>query len=369
MSTARTLLLRTQAAARLDALVRQAAQDPEVPSVMAMVVAPSIDLHWSASLGGPRAAANPPPGVQAPFRIASVTKVFVAAAVLRLVESGLLRLESPVADHLSPDHAAMLAAARHDPRRITLDHLLTHTSGLPDHASAPAYVQAVLADPRRRWSRTEQLALALELQPGGEEGPGQHFHYSDTGYVLLGEAIERATSQPLGVAVRRLLDYDRLGLHRTWWEDDEPPPAGTGTLAPQWLGAQEATGFDASFDRYGGGGIVSTVGDLVRFARALFGQALFERPGTLAAGCLVLPCAREAVTRLHSRLAAVVPMGPAQAWGHLGFWGCGVAHCPSLDLTVAATVNQPFTAEAAWRTELVSRLGAAAASAMLEGGP
>lgn len=363
-----TTHLRTLAAARLDALVRQAAQDPEVPSVMAMVVAPSIDLHWSASLGGPRAAANPPPGVQTPFRIASVTKVFVAAAVLRLVEDGLLRLEAPVADHLSPDHAAMLAAASHDPRRITLDHLLTHTSGLPDHASAPAYAQAVLAHPRRRWSRTEQLALALELQPVGE-GPGQRFHYSDTGYVLLGEAIERATEQPLGVAVRRLLGYDRLGLHRTWWEDDEPAPAGAGTPAPQWLGATEATGFDASFDRYGGGGIVSTVGDLVRFARALFGQELFERPGTLAAGCIVVPCAREGIARLHSRLAAVMPMGPAQAWGHLGFWGCGVAHCPSLDLTVAATVNQPLPAEVAWRAELVPRLGAAAASAMLEGGP
>lgn len=145
----------------------------------------------------------------------------------------------------------------------------------------------MLAAPRRRWSRTEQLALALE-QPGPGGGPGACFRYSDTGYVLLGEIVERVTREPLGVAVRRLLRYELLGLRHTWWEDDEP-------------GAS-----------------------------------------------------------LHGRLAMVLPMGPAWAWGHLGYWGCGVAHCPSLGVTVAATVNQAYPADPAWRTQLVSRLGCVA---------
>lgn len=354
-----------EAAALLDELTSRAAADPEVPGVAAMVIAPSVGFGWSSARPGCRAGAGPALDVGTPFRIASITKVFVAAAVLRLAGEGRVRLESPVATLLCGHHAGMLRAAGHDPRAISIDHLLTHTSGLPDHASAPGYAQAVLASPRHRWSRTQQLALALSLPPIGD-GPGTRFGYSDTGYVLLGEIVENVTRQPLGVAVRHLLDYESLGLHHTWWEDDEPAAGGAATRAPQWLGATEATSFDASFDRFGGGGIVSTVGDLVRFASALFAGEVLPRAGTLAAACVVPPCVREPGASIHGRLAMVLPFGPSWGWGHLGYWGCGVAHCPSLGVTVAATINQPYPADPSWRTQLVSRLGAVAADLVLQ---
>jgi D-alanyl-D-alanine carboxypeptidase len=254
------------------------------------------------------------------------------------------------------DMAAPSCSTAHTHAAAQLDELVRRAA---DHASAPGYAQAVLAAPRRRWSRTEQLALALE-QPGPGGGPGACFRYSDTGYVLLGEIVERVTREPLGVAVRRLLRYELLGLRHTWWEDDEPAAADAAGLAPQWLASSEATGFDASFDRHGGGGIVSTVDDLVRFASALFADEVLRQPRTLAAACVIPPCVREPGASLHGRLAMVLPMGPAWAWGHLGYWGCGVAHCPSLGVTVAATVNQAYPADPAWRTQLVSRLGCVA---------
>ena len=52
------------------------------------------------------------------------------------------------------------------------------------------------------------------------------FHYSDTGYVLLGEILERVTGEPLPAAVRSLLHFDRIGLTDTYWEKLEPTPAG-----------------------------------------------------------------------------------------------------------------------------------------------
>lgn len=341
---------------QLDDLMRRAAQDPELPSVSAMVEAPLINFRWQSARPGPSASLGSAPDLAAPFRIASITKTFVAATVLRLVETNVLTLEHPVAGLLSNPTQELLAAACHDPSRITIDHLLTHTSGLPDHASLPEYEQAVLAMPAHRWSRAEQLALALQ-QPPVAAAPGLHARYSDTGYVLLGEIIERATELPLGVAVRHCIDYRSLGLNHTWWEDDEAAPADLPPRMLQRLGAVDATSFDASFDRFGGGGLVSTLGDLVRFASELFRGGVFRQTGTLAAACVVPVCARDPVAVLHSRLAMVLPMGSSWGWGHLGYWGCGVLHCPSLDITVAATVNQPYPSDAAWRSQLVSQLG------------
>ncbi len=226
---------------RLDAVLERAAADPAVPSALAFVSAPTLELEWCAALAGPlgRGAACSP---QAPFRIASVTKLHTAATVLRLVEVGGLQLQDRMGPYLGAARTHLLRAGGHDPDRITVAHLLCHTSGLPDHAALPAYAEAVLASPTRRWTRDDQLGLALTVPPTSQ-APGPLCQYSDTGYVLLGEIIERVTGKALGPAVRELLAFDRLGLRQTWWEDDEPEPAGTHPRARQWLGPVDVTGF------------------------------------------------------------------------------------------------------------------------------
>ena len=344
---------------RLEACVREAAGDAEVPSVIAMVLIPAIGFGWRSALKGPRGAGAVEPEVGTPFRIASVTKLFVAAVVLRLLERGSLALESPIDTLVSEEQVRLLRSAGYEPAHISIDHLLTHTSGLPDHASLPAYVEAVLKEPGRRWSRNQQLALALGAA-SSPAPPGAAFRYSDTGYILLGEIIERLTGMSLGAATRESLNFARIGLRDTWWEDEEPQVAGLPPRARQWLAGTDATDFDASFDRYGGGGIVSTVHDLARFAASLFNQQVFERPGTSATATIIPVCDRDAGASLHGRLAMVMPMGRSWGWGHLGFWGCGVAHCPSLGVTAAVTVNQPYPSDPSLRTGLVSRLGAIA---------
>lgn len=352
-------------AARLDALLSEAARDQRVPAALAMAVAPSINFGWQAALPGPKCLPGQAPDIGAPFRIASITKLFVAATIIRLVEAGKLSLEQPAADGLSHATARLLQAGGRDPGLFTIDQLLTHTSGLPDHASLPEYARAVENDPQHAWTRAEQVEWALKHQTA-PASPGLQARYSDTGYVLLGEIIEQVTQLPLGTAVRQTLDFRKLGLQQTWWEGDEPVPAGLRPMLPQWMGESNATGFDPSFDRFGGGGIVSTLGDLVRFTTGLFRGAVFQRTATVSAACVVPPSSREPGSALHSRLAMLLPMGRSWAWGHLGFWGCGVAHCPSLDITVAATINQPYPVDVSWRTELVSRIGAIVAELALE---
>jgi CubicO group peptidase (beta-lactamase class C family) len=128
------------------------------------------------------------------FDLASLTKgLATAVCVARLVADGELRWETPIAA-LLPD----LKRGRH--REITVEHLLAHTGGLPwwvplfeghpDHRS----VATSGAPPPPVWRpATVTMVEAIEL----EARPGERFRYSDLGYILLGEAIERAATLPL----------------------------------------------------------------------------------------------------------------------------------------------------------------------------
>jgi D-alanyl-D-alanine carboxypeptidase len=324
----------------LDRVLAQAADDPAVPGVIAAIHWPRRGFWWSsAAVAGARQGEGERLDAGCSFRIASITKLFVSAAMMRLVESACADLSSPLTRCLGEASLAVLEAHGYDPRSITLDMLMTHTSGLPDHVHATDYGERVVAAPGRRWTPAEQLELAVRAGPPLAE-PGACFSYSDTGYVLLGEAIERITGQSIAVAVRRLVDFRGLGLAHTHWEELEPGPDLPSPRARQFLGQVDATGFHPSFDLHGGGGLVSTVDDLARFAMALVHGRVFTQSATLAAGLVVPAARREPGAHMHSRLAMVLPLGSRLAWGHTGFWGSIAACCPDLGLGVAASINQ-----------------------------
>ena len=105
------------------------------------------------------------------------------------------------------------AAGGYRPDAITVRQVLVHTSGIYDVGQDPAYQAAVNADPAKRWTRLEQVRFAMDHgAPVGE--PGTVYAYSDTGYSLLGEIIERATGTPLADAYRTLLDFERPAPRR-----------------------------------------------------------------------------------------------------------------------------------------------------------
>jgi CubicO group peptidase (beta-lactamase class C family) len=91
------------------------------------------------------------------------------------------------------------------------------------------------------------------------------YAYSDTGYLLLGEIIERAAGAPLAEAYRTLLDFEGLHLDATYLESLEPAPPGIAARAHQYVGEFDGFDLDPSFDGYGPAGLVSTVDDLSTF--------------------------------------------------------------------------------------------------------
>jgi len=100
--------------------------------VLASVSAPRIHLDWSGAAGTVARDSTRALEPDQPFRIASTTKVFVAAAIFRLIEDGLLGLYDPIRDHILPDTARILESGGYNPKAITVAELLGHTSGLAD---------------------------------------------------------------------------------------------------------------------------------------------------------------------------------------------------------------------------------------------
>ncbi len=318
-----------------DALERNVNEYPAVPGEAAAVLLPHHDVQASAGSAAPDGRVPLTPDT--PFRIASVTKTFVAVAALRLVEQGRLDLDAPIGPLLDPATSGLLADDGYDLDRITVRRLLNHTAGLFDFAASDAYDDVNTDDPGHRWTRAEQLRFAVDHGDPLAE-PGEEYHYDDTGYLLVGEIIERITGQTLPAAVRDLDGFARLGLDATWWETLEPAPAGAPARAHQFAGRHfDNTVLDASADLYGGGGLVSTVGDVARFYRALFDGKVFDHDATLDEMLTVSGPGRDAGAALgifETRIAG------SRCYGHPGWWGTEAYHCPEPDLTFALTVNQ-----------------------------
>jgi D-alanyl-D-alanine carboxypeptidase len=264
------------------------------------------------------------------FRIASNTKTYVAASVLRLVEMGRIGLDDRLSGYLAPEINAMLQGDGYDTDTITIAQVLSHTAGLGDHTNDSLFVERIFSDNQNTWTPEEQIRCLVEWrEPLGE--PGERYVYSDAGYVILGTVITRITGAPLGPSVRGLLDFERLGLAVTYWEYMEGPPVQAGPRAHQYFGEVDVTEWNASFDLYGGGGIVTDARELALFMRKLLKGEVYSNGSTLEA-------MTTRGTESYRLGLMVLECDGLEAFGHQGFWNTFAYHIPSLDLTVSGSI-------------------------------
>ncbi|MEJ2190002.1 MAG: serine hydrolase, partial [Acidobacteriota bacterium] len=326
----------------LQGLVDAAVADNEqVHAVALHVDTPLLGLSWQGAAGEADPETGTPMTAETPFQIASNTKTFIAASILRLWEDGRIGLDDPVAEHLLPETVEILTSDGYDLQAMTVRHLLTHTGGFFDYAHAEQYMERITADPAHRWTRKEQIESTVAwgdpLAP-----PGEVFNYSDTDYILLGEMLEQITGLSMPDAVRELVGYQKLGLDSTWFETLEPRPAEVPAPAHPFYGETDATAFDVSTDLYGGGGLFSTVGDMARFFRALFTGGVYLTPETTATMLTTVEVPPPAEGDQTSWLAPgaykmgvwVTEVDGFTAYRHTGFWGSSATYVPDLDLVV-----------------------------------
>lgn len=267
------------------------------------------DWTWRGTAGVAELGTSRPVQPRGRFRVGSVTKSFVATVTLQLVAEHRLGLDDPVERYLPgvvPNGA-----------RITVRHLLQHTSGLYDYTDGllgEATVQDLVRMRYRSWSPRELLAFAMDepaLFP-----PGASWSYSNTNYILVGLLIERITGRPYGAEVTRRI-IRPLGLHQTEVPGHEPDIAGPhahGYLPLERNGAVvpvDITRYDPSI-AWAAGEMLSSAADLNRFYGALVRGRLLPAP---------LLAQMQTTTGPGNYglglLSATLPSG-ATLWGHTG---------------------------------------------------
>jgi D-alanyl-D-alanine carboxypeptidase len=307
------------------------AANPQAPGVSVWVRCPSLGLDWSHAAGHAARGDDAPPLTAAHvFRIASNTKTYVAATVLRLAEDGRLSPAAPLGAVLPTELATLLRGDGYDLDAITISQVLSHNAGLADHSGDDRYGEAIIADPHHRWTPLEQVRRCVALFDPLGPSPAP-YRYSDTGYVLLGAVIETVTGRRLAAAVRAELDFAGLGLRSTWWEQLEPVPAHAGPRAHQHIGDHDVTDWDPSCDLYGGGGLVTDVRELGLFMRHLLEGRVLEREASLAA----MTGGGTAPYRLG---LMAMDLDGHLAFGHQGFWNTFAFHLPGLDATLSGCI-------------------------------
>ncbi|TVP47161.1 MAG: class A beta-lactamase-related serine hydrolase [Gemmatimonadales bacterium] len=195
------------------------------------------------------------------FEAGSVSKQFTAAAVILLDLEGVLSVDDDVRRWIPelPDYGAL-----HEGRGITLRHMLNHTSGLRDWGA----VAAIGGWARGERSHTHDHVLEIAArQEALNYPPGEAYSYSNTGYNLLALVVERATGESFADFSRERL-FEPLGLADTQWRDDYR------RIVPGRSGAYQWSGGGWVIDRpiehvHGNGGLLTTVGDLLRWNRVL----------------------------------------------------------------------------------------------------
>jgi len=257
----------------------------------------------------------------------SVSKQFTSASVLLLADQGKLKLTDDIRKYLPemPNYGTP----------ITINELLSHTSGLRDWGS----VEAIAGWPRstRTYTNTEALDIAVR-QKHLNYKPGTHYSYTNTGYNLLAVIVERVSGQSLAQ-----FSHDRLfvplKMTHTQWRDDF-----------QRIVKGRAIGYepteDGSYrqdmpfeDIYGNGGLLTTVGDLLRWNDALTNNELgtfvsseIRRSAQLNDGRSI-PYARGLFNKMYHGISEISHSGATagyRAW---------LARFPDTQLSIAVLCN------------------------------
>ena len=224
-----------------------------------MLIAKDGTPVFSRAYGDAHLHPREPNRVDTKFNLASMGKMFTGVAVAQLVQAGKLRFDDKVVRYV-PELPRSFDG-------ITVAELLDHSSGLGDFFQHAGYLRV---QPHLTSLRA-YLPLIVDEPPVGT--PGTSFRYSNSGYVLLGLVIERASGESYYAYVQNHV-FGPAGMTSTGCL---PKNALASNVATGYTGSQLLPNTDTLPPRgTSAGGCYSTVGDLLRFANALFGHRLLN---------------------------------------------------------------------------------------------
>lgn len=339
--------------------------------------ASALDGSWTwADANGAAGAGGEPMRAGTPWFIASVTKLHIAAVILRLHEQGRIDLHAPITTYLPEEFGERLHVHDGIDRTGELNavHLLGHLSGLPDYLEekppdGKSLIEEIVEGPDRSWTPEDAVRRARDhvtphFPPSDPSGSRPRIRYSDTNYQLLVVVAGHITGKPMERLYRELL-FDPLALDQTWLPGHDPLGAAT-EPATVFVGRRPLDDRPLAMASFGD--LYSTTDDLLRFGRSLFTGGLFEDSRTVGLmgerfNRFGLPRSAAALRSPSwpieyglglmrfelSRLLAGGRRLPTLV-GHTGSTGSWLWHVPELDLVVAGTVDQTSAAAVPFRS-------------------
>jgi D-alanyl-D-alanine carboxypeptidase len=344
--------LDSKTAANLQTALNTLRTRGQYPGISAAVVFPDGSL-WAGAAGSAILSSKTPVATGTLFSIGSISKTFVAALALRLAGRGTIGLDDPLSKYLP---------AYPNAAHITLRQLLDHRSGIHDVFTSSGMANAIISDPSRIWTTAEVLARIGKPY----FTPGSGYVYSNTNYILLGEAIEKATNQTIAALVRTEF-LQPLGLANTWFQPEET--VSSSSFAHGYMGKPAAP-----IDRSAGqkmlpynseatvagasGGFVSTASDLARWASDLYGGGVLGE-ADLASMVDVSPTLPYRPPYPYGYGFERATISGQMAWGHRGhldgFWSA-MWYLPSSRITIVILTNDEWTNTQTASAQLVRTL-------------
>ncbi|MFO7767582.1 MAG: serine hydrolase domain-containing protein [bacterium] len=319
--------------------------------------------------------ADMPLTADTPYFLASVTKLYIATAILRLVEQDRVALDAPMADYLPADLVAGLHVQKGTDRtgEITVRHLLGHASGLPEYLAirppgGTSIFESVGSEGDSEWGIEEITRLVREhgqaqFPPRPFDGRRHTIKYSDTNFQLLIAIIRTVTEKSLQDAFDELI-LSRLGLEQTFLPGTPAAEAASPAPAATWSGDERLDTLPGAMRSFND--LFSTAGDSLRFMAALVSGEAFDDPSTadlmtahwnpLAFSLSLRPLGpgwpmEYGLGTIRFRLPRLfTPFRPVpEVVGHTGVTGSWLFHCPDLEIITAGTVDQATAAAVPYR--------------------
>jgi CubicO group peptidase (beta-lactamase class C family) len=344
---------------RLERLLHEMAAPKTIHSALVAVEKMDRSFRWVGTAGDAYLD-GVPLLADTPLFIASVTKLYIASAILILNERKLIQLDQPLAAYLPQTLTQGLH--RLDgveyTDQITLRHLLSHSSGLPDYLEdkpkgGQNFAERLIAQDFA-FTIADMIDVVRDLTPHfppqSLAASTQKIRYCDTNYQLLIAVIESITGDSLHAAFTDLL-YKPLGLEYTWHPGSRPDAPEPVML---WMDDQP---LHIPLAMRSFGDLISTADDMLNFMRSLVRGEVFDDPATLSLmmchwntfGFSLNPVRlspgwpieyglgmmRFKIPKLFSGFRSI----PAVV-GHSGATGSWLFYCEELDVLLAGTVNQ-----------------------------
>ena len=330
-------------------LERIVSNDKALKHALLLVHSDKHDIHWKFAFGTTGSDHTPITGDNR-YHAASIGKTFTSAVIAKLYERGEIGYDDRISKYLSSKMLENLFVYKgiDYSDEVLVRHLLNHTSGIADYwedkpIKGKSIKEMVVEEPERFW-KPEDTIDHTRYNQKAVSSPGKKFHYSDTGYNLLGKIIEAITQKPFHENLKTEI-FNPLGMdHSYLLYRSEPNEKSIHPILDTYIGEHEVSGYKSISADWAGGGVVTTTEDLLLFHKALVNHTLIHKE--------TLELCSKDIERwgfgmdygygiLFLNIGKMVPFQSEELnmWGNFGSIGAYMFYNPAYDVYIIGSFN------------------------------